>query len=216
MRSDLDLSVYTIQKPEFHGFLRTRYHLEEADPAFHFRGCSTKRDRNRHGFNIPNPEGESPVEVTVDQEPRHDFYPRYIWELKIKDLRGLPIDLLRRGYSRDGGFLVGDEELLSRLPINLQGYKDNPLRRFLEVLRWSGGRPIYHTHFAASYGDQRGITDAAGLSRILAERFDGIVWNPLTAEFGSPDVEPMLENCTEPGSLWKAVTGKPLPEICDY
>ncbi len=192
-----DICLYTREKPEICQFLAARFSIEQKGMGNTLGDFGKSDPAQKRVYVVWSDDERDFVNLRIDNEPRPDFYPRYVWEprLDFRHPRGLPSQLILDSY-KTNLFLVADEKFWDKIQgTSLLENLPETYRRFLGVLNWTGGQPIYHTEFSTS--SARGVVNAAGLARILAEVYDGIIWDPVNQIFGNPDVDDIVRNTRE-------------------
>ncbi len=210
----LDICLFTRERPEIDDFLLTRFNVE-------YRGNGStmtdlmNRDRPEKRIYVIWGDGDF-VNLTIEEESRPDLYPRLVEEVNIDNENrrgGLPHDLIT--YTPNGVVLVANEEMWEKVKgTDLVSSPTTQYERFFRVLEWTQGQSVYYSYFATIHGNKKGLTNAAGLARVLAKRFDGRIWDPINHKLGDPDVEEMVANSGDPGWLWNVFADrKPEPHL---
>jgi len=193
---NLDLCLFTRERPEIDNFLLNRYNVEYKGNGSTMTDLMRRDRPEKRIYVIWGDDERNFVDLTIEAEARHDFYPRLAEETKIDyayDRGGLPNDLV--SYDPRGVRLIGDEKLWQGVEgTELILNPSKKYERIFRVLEWTQGKPVYYTYFATSQGNKKGLTNAVGLARVLANRFDGRIWDPINHKLGDPDVEEIVAN----------------------
>ena len=204
-----NIGVYTLKKPEIGRFLSDRFKVED-------KGIGYTMEEVLNPERVPKQilviwgQDDDFVNLTIDQEPRLDRYPRYTGEPRPENFRryanlygdirfpeGVWEKIYRDAHEKSHGIkLIADEELYGLFE-DSQLMCDPPkiMRRFLGLLQRTHGKPTYHTNLELSigYGSESGkIKNSVAIARMVADQFDGHIWSTFHEEFGNPEIEDMI------------------------
>lgn len=188
----LDLDVYLKRKPDFEGFLREDVGLkpEGTHPRLKVRtyGWFPTNERRARDFVYVREYFEPSLYPHVTYDGCHDI--GNIVKETAREGIALPQDFIKK-VKKDEDRMVADEEMYQILQ-NHQGL-ENLLREyqpFWGILRFSHGEPTYWVTLVAKLNAPKNVvTGMSRLAQFLATRYDGLVWDDQTGQFGKPEAE---------------------------
>ena len=188
----IELNVYLKKKPDFEGFLIEDVGLElvETDSIYEFRKYKwSPTSRREAGDNVYVVEYfESSLYSCLAYWSDQDI--DTVAQEKSRQGIILPQDFVRK-VKKDDGELIADKEMYQILQnhpeLENMLEKDQPL---WGILKFTQGEPIYWVNLEGKiYTPQDILTSMSNLTQFLAARYDGIVWDEHTGQFGKPDAK---------------------------
>lgn len=204
----IDLGAYLKRKPDFEGFLRGDVGLElvETDPKFKVRGYRWfPTSRRKAGDSVYVIEHFEPSPYSCSTYDDIDV----VAQEKSREGIILPRDFVRKVRKDEGG-VVADKEMYKILRAHpeleqlLQ--EDQPL---WGILRFTQGEPTYDINFEANiFAPEAVLRGMSNLAQFLATRYDGLVWDGQTEQFGKPDAQALHQLGNSAFGAFTSLMGK--------